>query len=124
MPLKTLANTWIDTWRDELWRLTLAEGIILLRHLGDFDRDKVIVLLKGYHHFPVHQLLNHYDSHESCVNIRPFYFQGGPFGGKKFKGTFLTMILDRVLLVAHQEGAERIHNMVRYARSFGTTSKC
>ncbi len=122
--MAVLANAWIDTWRRDLCNLTMAEAIILLRHLGDFDHDRVIVLLKGYHHFPAHQLLNHYDSHELCVNIRPLYFQGGPFGGRKFKGTFLTMVLDKVLLVAHEKGAEHVDKLVSYAKSFRITSKC
>lgn len=123
LPIAVLANAWIDTWRRDLWDLTLAEAIVLLRHLGDFELDRIIVLAGGYHHFPAHQLPHHFDPYEYCTNIRPLYFQGGPFGGRKFKGTFLTMVLDRVLLVAHEKGAEHVDKLVSYARGFGTTSK-
>ncbi|MHC4188419.1 MAG: hypothetical protein ACYSUB_01920 [Planctomycetota bacterium] len=119
--LKAFADGMIDAWRVKIGWITIAEGIILLRNLGGFERDKVISMdKKGYRSVPAKHLLSIYNPSEYCINIRPIYFRGGPIGGKLFKGTFLTLVLDRLLLTSHEKGSVYVERMVEYARSFTT----
>jgi hypothetical protein len=113
----------IDFWRKEIINFSLDEALILLRHLGGYGRDKILLNLTGYRHIQVSDVTHYFNGVEKCLNIQPAYFFGGPDGpggGRRFKGTFLTFVLDRLLLTAHKKGADHTLTMVRYARSFGT----
>jgi hypothetical protein len=113
----------IDFWRKEIGWFTLDEAVILLRHLGGYEGDTILVQLQGYRHVAIRDLAHYFNGVEYCINIRPIYFHGGPVGGRRFKGTFLTFVLDRLLLVAHEKGADHALTLVKYARSFGTTDR-
>jgi hypothetical protein len=113
----------IDFWRKEVGWFTLDEAFILLRHLGCDEGDKILAQIQGYRHIAVRDLAHYFNGVEYCINIRPIYFHGGPIGGRRFKGTFLTFVLDRLLLVAHEKGAEHALTLVKYAKGFGTTSR-
>jgi hypothetical protein len=104
----------IAAWRTEIGWITLGEAIMLLKHIGDFERDKVIIREKGYARYQVWELP--FNRNEYCVNIRPVYFEGGPIGSRRFKGTLLTLVLDRVLLTAYEKGGAYALRMVKYAR--------
>lgn len=109
----------IAAWRKRIGWITLAEAIILLRRLGCFHVDKIIVCAGGYRHVIVEDLFHHFSGSEFCINIRPVYFDGGPTGGKQYKGTLITLLLDRILLMSHEKGAAFVLREVDYARSFG-----
>ena len=117
---RMIADGMIDFWRKEILNFSLDEACVLLRHLGGYELDKVLVQLSGYRLVEVGDLACYFNGVEKCLNIHPVYFFGGPVGGKRFKGTFLTFVLDRLLLVAHEKGADHALTMVKYARSFGT----
>jgi hypothetical protein len=120
---KLIVEGMIDFWRKEIGWFTVDEACILLRHLGGYEGDTVLVQLQGYRHIAVRDLAHYFNGVEYCINIRPIYFLGGPVGGKRFRGTFLTFVLDRLLLVAHRKGADHALTLVKYARSFGTTDR-
>lgn len=120
---RLVVNEMINFWRSEIGWFTLDEAIVLLEHLGGYNRDKILVQLTGYRHFQVDDLVSYFNGVEYCINIRPIYFHGGPVGGRRFKGTFLTFVLDRLLLVAHEKGADHTLKLVKYARSFGTANR-
>lgn len=110
----------IDFWRKEILNFSLDEALVLLRHLGGYDQDRILARLTGYRDMKVSNMAHYFNGVEKCLNIRPIYFFGGPVGGRRFKGTFLTFVLDRLLLTAHEKGADHALTMVKYARSFGT----
>lgn len=117
--------TAIDVWRKELEYFTLTEAVILLRNLGGFQYDKVMVLMKdprfrGYRQFAFCDLLDHLSPNCFCRHIYPVYFTGGPQGGKQFKGTLLTMVIDRVIRASIDKGPTFAFKTVDYARSFRT----
>lgn len=117
--------TAIDIWRKELEHLTITEAVILFRNLGGFQFDKVMVLLKGprfkgYRHLAFCDLLDYLSDTCFCRHIYPVYFTGGPQGNKQFKGTLLTMVIDRVILASVDKGATFAFKTVDYARSFRT----
>lgn len=109
----------IDEWRDEIRWLTLQQAIVLLKQLGYFESDKVIANCRGYCHISIFELLEYFSENEYCVNICPVYFEGGPVT-KRYKGTLLTVVLDRILLTAYEKGAEFVWSRVEYAKGFGT----
>jgi hypothetical protein len=117
--------TAIDIWRKELEYFTLTEAVILLRNLGGFQYDKLTVLLKdprlrGYRQFAFCDLLDYLSGTCFCRHIHPVYFTGGPQGGKQFKGTLLTMVIDRVIRASIDKGPTFAFKTVDYARSFRT----
>ena len=115
MPVK--GRSMIDAWRDEIRWLTVGEAVILLRHLGGFHIDPIAIISCGFKRLPAQELLSIISDTEYCVNINPCWFSGGPTGGKHFKGTFLTMVLDRVIHTAFEWGAEKVASIIRNARS-------
>lgn len=118
--VKMFSNGMIDAWRRRIAWITLNEAIILLRHLGDFETDKIVVHAPaGFYTVPVQNLLEHFSPTEYCINIRPVYFTGGPVGEKQYKGTLVTLLLDRILLISHEKGCAFALKMVTYARSYG-----
>lgn len=117
---RIIADGMIDFWRKEILNFSLDEALVLLRHLGGYEGDTILSQLQGYRHVAVRDLTHYFNGVEKCLNIRPVYFLGGPVGGKRFKGTFLTFVLDRLLLTSHEKGADHALTMVKYARSFGT----
>jgi len=112
------SNALIDAWRRRIQWITLSEAIVLLGYLGDFESDKVIFLEGIFRVCRVHEMTDYISPTEFCVNIRPVYFYGGPVGGRQFKGTLRTLVLDRILLVSHEQGAAAALKMVTYARCF------
>ena len=120
---RQIVEEMIDFWRSEIGWFTLNEAFVLLRHLGGYEEDTILAQLQGYRHIAVRDLSHYFNGVEYCVNIRPVYFLGGPISGRRFKGTFLTFVLDRLLLVAHEKGADHALTTVKYARSFGTTDR-
>lgn len=110
-------RTMIDAWRDEIRWLTVGEAVILLQHLGGFHIDPIAIISCGFKRLPVRELLSIISDTEYCVNINPCWFSGGPTGGKRFKGTFLTMVLDRVIYTAFERGAVNVASAIRNARS-------
>ena len=117
--------TAIDIWRKELEYFTITEAVILLRNLGDFQYDKVTVVLKdprfrGCRQFAFCDLLDHLSSACFCRHVYPAYFTGGPQGVKQFKGTLLTMVIDRVIRASIYKGPTFAFKTVDYARSFRT----
>jgi hypothetical protein len=115
------SHSLIDAWRRRISWITLAEAITLLEHLGGFELDKIIFLDGIFHTRLVCELTNFFSPTEFCINIRPVYFYGGPVGGKRFKGSLVTLLLDRILLVSHERGEAHALKMVTYARCFGKT---
>ena len=111
------ANKKIQAWRNKLWWITLSEAVALLRLLGDFNQDSVIIRKRGYRRLSVYDLWQWYSSKDYCNNIWPVYFKGGPFGETDFRGTFLTMVLDRVLLTGHKKGFETVLEIINYVQS-------
>lgn len=109
-------NALIDAWRRKIGWITLSEAIVLLEHLGDFESDEVIFKTRFFLVRRVWELTEFFSPTEFCTNIRPVYFHGGPAGGKQFKGSLLTLLLDRILLVSHERGAAHVLKMVTYAR--------
>ena len=117
--------TAIDIWRKELEHCTVTEAVILLRNLGNFQHDKVAVILKdaryrGYRRFAFDDLLNYLSEDRFCRHVHPVYFEGGPQGTRQFKGTLLTMVLDRVIRASIHKGPKFAFEVVDYARSFRT----
>lgn len=120
--VRSFSHGMIDAWRRQVAWITLEEGIILLAALGDFDEDKIVVRVSaGYYTIQVRALLEHYSPSEYCINIRPVYFTGGPIE-KRYKGTLLTLLLDRILLMSHEKGCAFALRTVKYARGFGSTN--
>ena len=122
----TVSNpTAIDIWRKELEYCTVVEAIILLRNLGSFQFDKVMVLLKdprfrGYRQFAFCDLSGYLSEDRFCRHVHPVYFTGGPGGARQFKGTLLTMVLDRVIRASIHKGPKFALEAVQYARGFRT----
>jgi hypothetical protein len=117
--------TAIDIWRKELEHCTITEAVILLRNLGSYQFDKVMVLLRdarfrGYRQFAFCDLLDYISEDRFCRHVHPVYFTGGPGGDKQFKGTLLTMVIDRVILASVDKGPTFAFKAVDYARSFRT----
>lgn len=110
--------TRIDIWRKELEYVTITEAVILLRNLGEFQYDKVTVLLQGYRQLAFCDLLDHLSSACFCRHIHPVYFTGGPREDKQFKGTLLTMVIDRVIRASIDKGPTFALGVVKYARGF------
>ena len=108
------ASKIIDFWYNKFAFLKLVDAVTILRYLGDFERDGVTIIGSGYRRVPMRDLWHWYDREEYCSNIGPLYFEGGPFGSRNFKGTLLTVILDRVLLVANEKGAKHVLKVVEY----------
>jgi len=119
MVKKTVTRGLIAAWRRKIGRITLAEGIILLRNLGNFHVDRVVIITSGYHSVTVENLSYYFSNNTLCANMRPIYFDGGPTGGKRYKGTLVTLLLDRIFLMSHEKGAAFVLREVNYARSFG-----
>lgn len=119
MNTKLVAMGMISAWRQKVRWIRLGSGIALLKSLGDFNKDKVLIEYKGrgFHTIPAYNLLAYRSTSDYCVSIRPIYFKGGPTGDKLFKGTFRTMILDRVIYVAHEKGAEHVLELVKEAQN-------
>lgn len=118
--VKLFSNGMISAWRRRIAWITLNEAIILLKHLGDFDTDNIVIQApRGYYTVSVKDLHEHFSLAEYCINIRPIYFLGGPVGGKRYKGTLITLLLDRILLMSHEKGCAFALKMVTYARSYG-----
>jgi hypothetical protein len=117
--------TAIDIWRKELEYCTVTEAVILLRNLGEFQYDKVTVVLKdprfrGCRQFAFCDLLDHLSSACFCRHVYPAYFTGGPQENKQFKGTLLTMVIDRVIRASIDKGPTFAFKAVEYARGFRT----
>lgn len=115
--------TAIDTWRKELEHCAITEAVILLRNLGGFEFDKVMVLLKerrhkGYYQFAFCDLLDFFSGDLFCRHVHPVYFKGGPKKTERFKGTLLTMVIDRVILTSVDKGPTFAYKAVTYARGF------
>lgn len=119
---KELAQAVILAWRDRLREMTLVEAVILLKHLGSYHHDKITVLYKGYVRVKVIDLLGCFRYYEPCVNLRPVYFEGGPYN-QHYKGTFLTVVTDRVLLAAEEHGTEFVIKAIDYAKSYGPANR-
>lgn len=120
--VRSFSHGIIDAWRRQIAWITLDEAIILLRQLGGFEKDEIVVRVSaGYFTMQVRSLLEHYSRSEYCINIRPVYFTGGPIE-KRYKGTLLTLLLDRILLMSHEKGCAFALRTVKYARGFGPTN--
>lgn len=119
VPVKELARGVIKIWHNRLREITLVEAVILLKHLGGFHHDKITVLYKGYVRLEIIDLLNYFGYYEKCINLRPVYFEGGPYNNRHYKGTFHTVVTDRVLLAAEEHGTEFVIKAIDYAKSYG-----
>lgn len=113
----------IDGWRNKVMWLTLDEAVILMRHLGGFEHDEIIIRHGGARKIRLCDLRQYRDGQEYCINIRPVYFDGGPTSKKRYRGTLLTMIVDRMLAVSIEKGNSFVRATVKYAcRKFSSSS--
>ncbi len=115
--LHQLADNMIETWRSKITGIRLRHGVALLGALGSYQLDKATVLTPtGFHSVAIYDASSHFHPLSLCSRIRPVYFNGGPFGGKRYRGTLETLILDRLLLTATEKGGDQVLRIVNYVR--------
>lgn len=96
----------LEYLRRNLQQLTVAEGIDLMKGLGSFHYDKMVLRWQGvFTEMRVLELPLYRNDAMLARLVHPIQFSGGPFH-KKYIGTFLTMVLDRAMLVMCQEGKD------------------
>jgi hypothetical protein len=108
----------IDFFKNQIHWITLREATILLRHLGNYHCDPVIIRHGGYYRMPAKEVWEIFSAIEYAINIRPIYFRGGPMQAKLFKGTYLTFLIDRCMLVSFEKGVEHVNRIISYAKRF------
>jgi hypothetical protein len=119
--MKKIENiTVVSFWKEEVKDMTLSEAVVVLRHLGGFEFDKVSAHTKvhGYRRLAVCDLLDWYPENALCREIHPVLFRGGPTLVASHSGTLMTVVLDRVILIALEKGADFVLKVIRYARTF------
>jgi hypothetical protein len=105
--------------REQLSFLTIEASIVFLRHLGGFERDKIIVLsARGYARHFICELPQHVNGSVPVDRLRPIYFEGGPSQAKRYKGNYLTFLVDRAMLVMCEKGKEYVDAVVEYSKGF------
>lgn len=105
--------------REQLSFLTIEASIVFLRHLGGFERDKIIVLsARGYARHFIWELPQHVNGSVPVDRLRPIYFEGGPSQAKRYKGNYLTFLVDRAMLVMREKGKEYVDAVVEYSKGF------
>jgi len=111
----------INYFKNQIRWITLSEGVVLLRHLGEFQRDHIMVRgtgVKGHHRIPAMQIRELFSAMDQAASIQPVYFYGGPMQAKLFKGSYLTLLIDRCLLVSFEKGVKYVDRIIQYARGF------
>ncbi len=116
-------NEIIDGWRNKVAGLTRLGGEMLLRHLGGFEKDEVLIRPHGIYTVKVCDLWQYYAYTKKCVNIYPVYFTGGPTGERRFRGTLLTLVIDRMLATCIEKGDTHVSTLVEYIKSFNNTMR-
>lgn len=116
--IQQLADNMIETWRSEIAGIKLRHGIALLGALGSYQLDKItLVTPRGFRCISIFDAPLHFHPWSICSRIRPVYFNGGPFGDKRYRGTLETLILDKLLLTATEKGGHHVLRIVDYVRA-------
>ena len=103
----------IDGWRTKVKGFTLRDAIRLLKRLGRFEKDEVLICCRGIYTIQVCDLWKYYSNDFArCGDIQPVYFTGGPTGEVRFKGTLLTLVIDRILAVCLEKGSTYVGDLV------------
>jgi len=109
----------INYFKNQIRWITLREAVVLLRHLSEFQRKDIMVRnSKGYRRMVAVKICELFSPFDQAASVQPVYFYGGPTQVKLFKGTYLTLIIDRCLLVSFEKGVEYVDRMIQYARGF------
>jgi hypothetical protein len=105
--------------RDKLAALTIETSVIFLRNLGHFESDKLIVIgAGGYRRLCPKDLPVHFNGSVPVNRLKPVYFHGGPQGVKKYKGNYLTYLVDRAMYVMCEEGKAHVDALIEYCKGF------
>ncbi len=116
--IQQLADNMVETWRSKIAGIRLRHGIALLGALGSYQLDRALILTPtGLRYLAIYDTPAYFHSWSICSRIRPIYFNGGPFGGKRYRGTLETLILDRLLLTATEKGGDQVLRIVNYVRN-------
>jgi hypothetical protein len=110
----------IEYVKKRLNRLFLHNSIVFLDRLGSFQYDTISVIVekKGCLTIQAVQICNYFSLLMPLDVIRPVYFEGGPMQSKKFKGTFLSFVADRTLLILCEKGKKYIDRLFDYEPKF------
>ncbi len=88
----------LDYLRERIAGFSIEASLPLLKRLGRCDYDRITVLTHlGYRDMFVWELVEHFNRSVPVDRIRPLYFWGGPLLAKKYKGDYLTFIVDRAM---------------------------
>lgn len=101
--------------RDRLSGFTVEGATVLLRHLGQYQFDKITVLThKGYRNMPAFELVGHFNGSVPVDRLKPVYFWGGPMRARQYKGDFLTFLVDRAMYTACEKGWAQVNATINY----------
>lgn len=109
----------INYFKNQIRWITLREAAILLRHLDEFQRKDIMVRrIKGYRRMPAAKICELFSPFDQAASVGPIYFYGGPLQAKLFKNTYLTLVIDRCLLVSFEKSVKYVDRVIQYARGF------
>lgn len=101
--------------RERLADFSVEASLPLLRCLGHCDHDKLTVLThKGYLEMFVWELVEHFNRSVPADRIRPVYFWGGPMMAKRYRGDYLTFIVDRAMYRTCEKGWAHVNATINY----------
>ena len=111
--------------RYRLVALTVESSVMLLRHLGNFDWDEIVILTaNGYKTMAVRELPEHFNGSVPVGRLRPVYFWGGPMVAKQFEGDYMTFIIDRAIYVMCEKGWAHVNATIAYCEGLSKGAKC
>ena len=104
-------------WTEKLDFLTIETTIVFLRNIGKFEKDTVKVLTSlGYIDCQVDALAFNFPKGLLARDLKPLWFIGGPFAKQFYKGTLLTLAVDRAMICACENDLTFVSSVADYCR--------
>ena len=106
-------------WTEKLDFLTIETTVIFLRNLGNYEKDTVKVLTSfGYIDCQVDALGFTFQSTVLARELKPLWFIGGPFAQQFYKGSLLTLAVDRAMLCSCERDLVFASSVADYCKVF------
>jgi hypothetical protein len=106
-------------WTEKLDFLTIETTVIFLRNIGKFEKDIVKVLTSlGYVDLQVDALGFNFHPKTLARDLKPLWFIGGPFSQQFYKGSLLTLAIDRAMLCTCENDLTFVSSVADYCKGF------